>query len=91
MAFDRSGKCVKGNLMLLTSGSMMTSKVRLKSKCLMIWSIWFCHAPEPYQMEKSQYSDIDCAWDTSKYHPKLSVSIFQVKVIQGHKAKERSD
>ena len=26
---------------------------------------------------------MDCVWDTSKYHPKLSVGIFKVRVIQG--------
>ena len=34
-------------------------------------------------MEISQYNDIGRVWDTSNYHPKLSVSIFKVKVIQG--------
>ena len=46
---------------------------------------------EPYGMEVSQCNDMDCVWDTSKYHPKLSVSIFKVKVIQGHEFKERSN
>ena len=91
MVFDRSGKFVEGNLRLLTSGSLMTSQVRSKSKCLTIWSIWFCRALEPYEMEISQYNDMDRVWDTSKYHPKLSVSIFKVKVIQGHEVKERSN
>ena len=40
-AYDRSGKFVEGNLMLLTPGSLMTSQVRSKSKRLTIWSIWF--------------------------------------------------
>ena len=41
---------------------------------------------EPNEMEVSQYeyNDMDRAWDTSKYHPKLSVSIFKVRVIKGH-------
>ena len=39
----------------------------------------------------SQYIDIDSVWDTSKNHPKLSVSIFKVKVIQGYEVKERSN
>ena len=90
-AFDRSGEFVEVNLMLLTSGSLMTSQVRSKSKCLTIWSIWFCRALEPYEMEISQYNDMDRVWDTSKYHPKLSVSILKVKVIQGHEVKERSN
>ena len=34
---------------------------------------------------------MDRVWDTSKYDPKLSVSIFKVKVIQGHEVKERSN
>ena len=33
-SFDRSGKFVVGNLMLLNSGSPMTSQVKSKSKCL---------------------------------------------------------
>ena len=69
----------------------MTSQVRSKSKCLTILSIWICRALEPYEMEISQYIDIDRGWDTSKYHPKLSVSIFKVKVVQGHEVKGRSN
>ena len=55
-AFDRSGKCVRANLMLLTSGSLMTSQARSKSKCLTILSNWIYRALEPYEMEISQYS-----------------------------------
>ena len=77
--------------MLLTSGSPMTSQVRSNSKCLTIWSIWFGRALEPYQMEISQYNDMDRVWDDSNYHPKLSVSIFKVKVIQGHEVKGGSN
>ena len=40
-------------------------------------------------MEISQYNDKDSVCDTSKYDPKLSVSIFKVKAIQGHEVKER--
>ena len=69
----------------------MTSQVRSKSKCLTILRVWLCRAQEPYEMETSQYNDMDRIWDTSRYHPKLSVSIFKVKVIQGHKVKERSN
>ena len=32
---------------------------------------------------------MDRVWDISKYDPKLSASIFKVKVIQGHEVKER--
>ena len=78
--FDRPGKFVVGNLMLLTSGSLVTLQVRSKSKCLTIWSIWFCRALEPYEMEISRYIDMDRVCDTSKYHPKLSVSVFKVPV-----------
>ena len=42
----------------------------------------------PYEMEISQYNDMDRVWDTSKYHPKLSVSIFKVKAVQGHGIKK---
>ena len=77
--------------MLLTSGSMMTSQARSKSKCLTIWSISFCRTLELYEMEIRQHNDMDRVWDTSKYHPKLSVSILKVKVIQGHEVKERSN
>ena len=52
-------------------------------------SIWICSALEPYEMEISQYIEIDRDWDTSKYHPKLSVSILKFKVIEGHEVKER--
>ena len=90
-AFDRSRNFVEGNLMLLTSGSLMTSQVRSNSKCLTILRVWLCRALEPYGMEISQYNDMDRVWDTSKYHPKLSVSIFKVKVIQSHEVKERSN
>ena len=45
----------------------------------------------PYEMEISQYNDMDRVWDTSKYHPKLSVSILKVKAIQGHEVMERSN
>ena len=76
--------------MLLTSGSPMASEIKLKSKCLTIWSMWFCRALEPYEMEMSKYNDMDRVWGTSKYHHKLWVSIFKVKVIQGHGVKERS-
>ena len=69
----------------------MTSQVRSNSKCLTILSIWICRALEPYEMEISQYNDKDSVWDASKYDPKLSVSIFKVKVIQGHEVKERSN
>ena len=68
-AFDRCGKFVEGYLILLTSGSPMTLKVRSKSKCLTICSIWFCRALEPYQMEISQYNDMDRVWDTFQHHP----------------------
>ena len=90
-AFDRSREFAEGNLILLTSGSLMTSQVRSKSKCLTILRVWLCRALEPYGMEISQYNGMDRIWDTSRYHPKLSVSIFKVKVIQGHKVKERSN
>ena len=86
-ACDRSRKFVERNLMLLTSRSPMTAQNRSKWKCLTIWSIWFCRALEPYEMEISQYNDMYRVWDTFKYHPKLSVSIFKVKVIQGHGVK----
>ena len=42
-------------------------------------------------MEISQCNDKDSVWDISKYHPKLSVSIFKVKVIQGHEFMEMSN
>ena len=77
--------------MLLTSGSPMTSQVRSKSKCLTIWRIWFCRALRPYKMEISQYNYMDRVWDTSWYDSKISVSIFKIKVIQGHEFKERSN
>ena len=86
-AFDGSLKFLEGNILLLTLGSLMTSQVRPKTKCLMILSIWFCHALELYEMEISNYNDMDRVWETSKYHPKFSVSIFKVKVIQGHGVK----
>ena len=89
-AFDRSGECVDGSLILLTSGSLMTSQVRPKSKCLTILRVSLCRTLEPYGMEINQYNDMDRVWDTSKYHPKLSVSIL-VKIIQGHEVKERSN
>ena len=54
---------------------------------LMIWGIWFCRALVPYQLEVSQYN-IKRDSATSKYHPDLSVSILNVKVIQGHEVKE---
>ena len=85
--FDRSVEFVEGNLMLFTSGS----QVRSKSKCLTIWSSWFCRALDSYEMETSQYNDMDRVWNTSKYHPKPSGSIFKVKVIQGHEVKGRSN
>ena len=50
--FDRSGKFVKENLLSWTSGSPMTSQVRSKSKCLMIWHIWIFLALRSYKMEK---------------------------------------
>ena len=33
---------------------------------------------------------MDRVWDTSKYYPKLSVTTFMVKVIQGHDVKDGS-
>ena len=39
----------------------------------------------------SQYNNMDRVRDTSKYHPKHSVSMFKVKVIQDHKVMERSN
>ena len=51
----------------------------------------FCRALQPYQMEISQYNDMDRVWDTSKHDPKLSVIIFKIKVIKGHEVKERSN
>ena len=77
--------------MLLNLESPMTSQVRSKSNYLTITSIWFCRALEPYQMEIRQYHNIIRAWNTSQYHPKLSVSISKVKTIQGHEFKERSN
>ena len=89
-AFDRPGEFVEGDLILFTSRSLMRSQVRSKSKCLTILSLALSRT-RAYGIEISQYNDTDRVWDTSKYHPKLSVSIFKVKVIQGHKAKERSN
>ena len=34
---------------------------------------------------------MDRVWDTSKYHSKLLVTIFNVKVIQNHAVKEKSN
>ena len=42
-------------------------------------------------MEISQNNGMDLVWDTSKYHPKLSVNILKDKVIQCHEFKERSN
>ena len=42
-------------------------------------------------MKIIQYNNMDGVWDTSKYDHKLSVSIFKVKVIEGHEVKERSN
>ena len=36
-------------------------------------------------LEISQYNDMDGVWDTSKYHPKLTVSIFKVKITRSRK------
>ena len=69
----------------------MTSQARSKSIWLTIWCIWFCRALQPYQMKISQNDTMDRVWDTSRYHPKLFVSIFKVKVIQGHEVKGRSN
>ena len=69
----------------------MTSQVKSESKYLTILRVWLCRALEPYGMEISQYYDMDRVWDTSKYHPKLSLSIFKVEVIQGHEGKEGSN
>ena len=30
----------------------------------MMWCIWFCRLPQPYQMEISQYNDMDSVWVT---------------------------
>ena len=69
----------------------MTSQVRSKSKSLTIWRIGLCRAPRPYKREISQCNYIDRVCDTSKYDPQLSVSVFKVKVIQGHEIKESSN
>ena len=42
-------------------------------------------------MEISQYINMDRVWDTCKYYPKLSVSIFKVKILEGCGGKERSN
>ena len=47
-------------------------------------------APQPYQMEISQYNNMYRVLDTSRYHPELPMSIFKVKVIHGHEVKNRS-
>ena len=74
-------------------GSLMTSQIRSKSKCLTILRVWLCRTPEPHAMEISQCNDMDRVWNTYMYHPKLSMCIFKVKVkvIQGHEIKERSN
>ena len=51
-AFNRPGKFLEISLMLLTSGSPMTSQVRSKS------------ALRPYKMEISQYNYIHGVWTT---------------------------
>ena len=56
----------------------MTSQVRSKSKWLTIWRIWFYRTLQPYQMEMSKYNNMGRVCDTSKYHPKPSLSIFKV-------------
>ena len=49
---------------------------------LTIWRIWFSRALRPCKMKISQYNYMDRVWDTSKYDPMLSVSIFNVKVTR---------
>ena len=51
----------------------------------------FCRALEPYQKKIIQYDDMDRVCGTFKYHLELSVSIFKVKVIEGHEVKGRSN
>ena len=66
----------------------MMSQVSLKWKCFTICHIWLCHALQLHQMETRPISQHGSVWDTSKYHSKLSASIFQVKVSQGLEVKK---
>ena len=48
------------------------------TKVKMFDDLEYLVALKPYQMKRSQYNDIDRVWETSRYHPKLSMSIFKV-------------
>ena len=75
-------------LVLSTLGSPMTSQVRSKPKCLddLAFPDW---SRTTVVSNVNKWNSMDPVWDTSKYHPKLSVSILRVNVIQGRKIKER--
>ena len=88
-AFDIYGKFVeKPNVVDLEITDDVTGQVRVKMFDDLEYLV--CRALEPYQMKISQYNDMYRVWDTSKYNPKVSVSIFKANVIQGNEVKERS-
>ena len=95
-AFDRSGKICRGkhNIIDLGITDDVTGQVKAKSfdnlACLVL------SRTTAVKMEISQYNYMGRVWDTFKYDPKHSVSIFlsmslKVNVIQGHEVKERSN
>ena len=79
-AFDRPGKLIEGNLTLLTSGSPITTRtgqVKVKMFDDLVYLVLSC-TTAAIQAEISQYNNMGRMWDTSKYHRKLSVTIFMV-------------
>ena len=77
--------------MLLTSGLPMASQVSTKSKKFDDFEhLVLSRISAVSNGNKSKQQPGSCL-KTSKYHPKLSESIFKVEVIQGHEVNERSN
>ena len=77
MAFEGAGKFIEG---IKCADLGVTDGVTGQPKVpnLIICDVWFCCALQPYQMEISHETNVNHIWDTSKSHPKVSVSIFEV-------------
>ena len=57
-------------------------------------AIWFCRALQPYEMEISQYNNMDRVWDTGSclgHFQVLSLAFGEHIQGQGHEVNERSD
>ena len=79
---------MKPNVAYLGLTDHDTGQVKVKMLDDLAYLVLSC-TTAAYQTEASKYNNMDRLWDTYGHHPKLSVTIFMVKVIQGYEVKDR--